>query len=337
MKKYSLILIPCVVLVLAWMLVVRVVGGKHIDAVHPVHGPAVEAVYATGTVEATVMMPIAPRVAARLAELNVDEGFNVTKDQVMARLEDDDLQHALGALRAKQELAEKEYARSAVLVKKHLVTKENYDVAKANLESAKAAVSQATAQANFMKLVAPADGLVIKRDGEIGQLISANPPVFWISCCAPLRISAEVDEEDISRVVPGQPVLIRADAFPGKTFNGKVQAITPMGDPVARSYRVRIQFDGEVPLRIGMTAETNIILRETKNALLIPSGAVIEDSIWLIEDGKLVKRKPQIGAKGPSQIEIRGGLKDDSLVVLKPYDTLKEGEHVRARLVKGTP
>src|SRR5690606_24661917 len=144
-------------------------------------------------------------------------------------------------------------------------------------EAARAASEKAAAAVSFMKLIAPEAGRIIRRDGESGQLIPANQPVFWLSCCAPLRVSAEVDEEDIARVQPGQKVLIRADAFPGKTYEGKVQSITPKGDPVTRTYRVRIALVEETPLLIGMTAETNIILRENEHALLIPASALDKD------------------------------------------------------------
>ena len=114
-----------------------------------------------------------------------------------------------------------------------------------------------------MTLVAPADGLITRRDGEVGEYVPVGQPIFYLSCCAPLRISVEVDEEDIPRVVIGQKVLIQNDAFLGQVFEGKVSAITPRGDSTARSYRVRVTFnDDHHPMMIGMTAETNIILRE---------------------------------------------------------------------------
>src|SRR6185437_1967818 len=147
-----------------------------------------------------------------------------------------------------------------------------------------------------LKLVAPADGRIIRRDGEIGQLIAANQTVFWLSC-APVRVSAEVDEEDIARVKPGQPVLLRADAFPGRIFDGTVESITPKGDPIARSYRVRISLAAGTPLMIGMTAETNIILRRDEHALLLPAGTVTQDMVWVVDNDRLVRRKVTVGAR----------------------------------------
>ena len=334
MKKYTLVGIVLILLLAGAWGIDRWLQGPSIAVVHPTHGLAIQAVYATGTVEATVMMPIAPRIAAKLAELNVDEGSNVKKGQVLAQLEDEDLQNALHQLQAQEDFAKKAYDRNEPLVKSGSISKTDFDRSKSDWEAASAASAKALAEANFMKLVSPADGLIIKRDGEIGQLIPANEPVFWLSCCAPLRISAEVDEEDIAQVKPGQAVLIRADAFPGQIFHGKVQAITPKGDPIARSYRVRVEFTEDTPLQIGMTAETNIVIGEHKDALLLPSSAVSQEKIWLIKDGHLIRQPVSMGAKGPDQTEIKSGVSTDDLIVLKPSATLQAGRKVHAVLTE---
>ncbi len=325
MKRYFVISITIIFLVVLTLGGKRLFQGEPVVVVHPVRGDAVQAVYATGTVEPTVMVPIAPRSSARLLELKVDEGSVVTKDQLLAQLEDDDLQHSIKQFESREEFAKKEFERNSVLVKSNSVPKKNYDQSKSDLEAAVQATQAAKAQADYLKLVAPADGLIIKRDGEIGQMIASNTPVFWLSCCAPLRISTEVDEEDISQVKTGQKVLIRADAFTGQIFYGKVQAITPKGDPIARSYRVRVEFTEDTPLQIGMTAETNIIINEKTDALLLPSSAVSQGMVWLVRDGKLVQQKVSIGAKGVDQAEIISGVGIDDFVVLKPDANMKNG------------
>lgn len=307
-----------------------------VTTVHPHHGPAVQAVYATGTVEPSVMMPIASRAMARLAELNADEGAEVTKGQVLGRLEDEDLVNSLAQLQAQAKYAQQDFDRKNKLGEKGYATKDSVDAARAKLDAANAAVAKAEAEIGFLQLTAPADGIVIKRDGEIGQLIPANQPVFWLSCCAPLRVAAEVDEEDIAQVKPGQVVLIRADAFPGKVFHGAVKEITPKGDPVARSYRVRISFTEDVPLRIGMTAETNIVVREVKDALLLPNSAVTQDNkIWVVKDGALAQQPVAIGAKGESETEIREGVTETDEIMLSPGPDVKAGQKVRTKLRQG--
>lgn len=304
-----------------------------VEVVRPYRGTAVQAVYATGTVEPTVMMPIAARATARLIQLNVDEGSDVEKDQVLARLEDEDLRQTVKELQARAEFAQSEYERNAELVKQNAVSQVAFDRARADLEAARAALRAAQAEMSYMTLFAPADGRIIRRDGEVGELIPANEPIFWLSCCAPLRVSAEVDEEDIPLVQPGQMVLIRADAFPGRVFHGEVQSITPKGDPIARSFRVRIGFTEETPLLIGMTAETNIIISERDDALLVPSSAVIEKSVWVVEGDKLTRQRVEIGASGPEETEIRGGLSPEQLVVRRQDGERVEGMAVRPVLV----
>src|SRR5579862_7293111 len=145
-----------------------------VEIVRPHRGPAVQAVYATGTVEPSVMVPIAARSAARLVELRADEGSRVTRGQVLARLENDDLRRAVDSAEAEERYTKAEYDRQSVLVERQVAARSAYDRAKADWEKAKAATARAATEAGFLVLVAPADGLIIKRDGEIGQLIPAN-------------------------------------------------------------------------------------------------------------------------------------------------------------------
>ena len=309
-------------------------GTDGVEVIRPHRGLAVQAVYATGTVESPVMLPIAPRVAARLKELYVDEGASVRKNQLLARMEDEVVLQTIRELQANEAFLEHEFKRKESLLKQRVISKAELDRARTELAVAEAAVAKAVAESDFMKLLAPADGRIIRRDGEVGELIPAYQAVFWISCCTSLRISAEVDEEDIALVQPGQRVLIRADAFPQQIYEGSVQSITPKGDPVSRSYRVRIGFSEETSLMIGMTAETNIIIRETPEALLLPSGAVTQGNVWLVEENMLVKRKVTIGAKGLKETEILSGIEDDDVIVLKPRAGLEEGLKIRPRMVR---
>ncbi len=331
MKKY--------ILIAALIVAITLLGGRYflrpsVDVIHPTRGPAVQAVYATGTVEASVMIPIATRSSGKLLALQADEGANVKKGQILAQLDDSDIKSVIAQLRATERFARAEYDRQIQLNKQGFNSTSTFQKAKTTWEAAKAAAEKAEADAGFMKLTAPADGLVIKRDGEVGQMIPAGQTVFWLSCCAPLRISTEVNEEDITLVQIGQTVLIRADAFAEQVFNGKVQAITPKGDPISRTYRVRVEFTDAVPLRIGMTAETNIIISKNENALLVPSSAVVNRKLWVVRNGILTQQEVQTGAKGLKQIEIISGVTAEDFVVAAPVSTLKAGESVRTHVIE---
>ncbi len=257
-------------------------GPVAVSVVAPTRGPAVDAIYATGTVEPTVMLPIAPRVAGRVVELSVDEGSRVRKGQVLARLDDADLASTVEELEARARYAQSQYER-----------------------------------------------VIIRRDGEMGQFIPAGQAVFYLSCCAPLRVTAEVDEEDIARVHVGQKVVMRADALPGEVLDGKVGEITPKGDPIARSYRVRVKLADPSQLKVGMTVDANLIVAERPNALLIPATAIQNSAVWIVNEGRLHRQPVRAGVSGAGRTEIVEGLTADARIVDSPASNLREGRAVR--------
>jgi RND family efflux transporter MFP subunit len=139
-----------------------------------------------------------------------------------------------------------------------------------------------------------------------------------------------VDEEDIARVVVGQKVTMRSDALSKRLFDGEVSEITPKGDPVARSYRVRVRFNdasglAASGLRPGMTMDANLIVSRREGALLIPNAALHADKVWVVEQGKLRERPVRVGVAGTERSEILSGLSDRDTVVVSPTDGLREG------------
>jgi len=308
----------------------------------PRRGPAVEAVYATGVVEPTVMLPVAPRSGGRLIELNVDEGAVVRRDQVLARIESTDLGHTVQEMQARQRLAQSQYDRTKDLVAQNFMSAAELDRTRMELDAAQASLQRAQAQNNYNQLLAPAAGTVLRRDGEVGQFIPAGQTVFTLACCAPLRVAAEVDEEDIARVVVGQVVTMRSDALPKRIFGGAVAEITPKGDPVARSYRVRVRFDDVAALqasglRTGMTMDANIIISRRDGALLIPNAALHGDHVWVVQSGRLHDVEVGLGVAGTDRSEIVKGLSDSDPVVVSPGQGLSEGRRARIRAVPEAP
>lgn len=306
-------------------------GPVAVSVVAPTRGPAIDAIYATGTVEPTVMLPIAPRVGGRIMELNVDEGSRVRKGQVLARLDDADLTSTVEELEARARYARSQHERIANLVRQGFMAKAELDRTRTDLDAALAAVKRARTQRDYMALTAPADGLIIRRDGERGQFIPAGQAVFFLSCCAPLRVTAEVDEEDISRVRVGQKVVLRADALPGEVLDGSVAEVTPKGDPIARSYRVRVALADPSRVKVGMTVDANLIVAERANALLVPATAVQGNALWTVNDGRAHRQAVRVGITGSGRTEIVEGLAPDARVVDSPAADLRDGHRVRIR------
>ena len=311
---------------------------RAVAVVSPARGPAVQAVYATGTVEASITIRIAPQVAGRLFELKADEGQAVKAGDVLARLDDSDLRATVSELEARAAYATQQHERVSTLLEKGWVAKDKFDLAKTELDAARQAARRASELLRFMQLKTPADGRIIRRDGEVGDFIPVNQPVFYLAKAGvPLRISADVDEEDIPLVKVGQKALIRSDAFPSQVFTGEVNEITPKGDPVARSYRVRIELPADTALMIGMTAETNIVTAEKQDALLVPASAVSGGSVWVVRGGKLESVPVRIGIKGRDRVEAATGLSQGDMVVIDPPKGLRPGEAVRIQLGAAAP
>jgi len=303
-------------------------GPTAVQVVQPTRATAVEAIYATGSVEPTVMLPIAPRVAGTLAVLEVDEGSRVHKGQVLARLEDTDLVNTVDELTARARYARENFERTEDLVRRGFVSPGELDRTRSDMDAADASLKRARTLRGFTALVAPADGLIIRRDGEVGQYFAAGQALFYLSCCAPLRVSVEVDEEDIVGVHVGQKVVLRTDALPGRALDGEVSQVTPKGDPVARSYRVRIRLDDPSLLKVGMTVDANLIVAERPDALLVPSACVQGGNVWVVRDGRLHRQAVRIGVLGAERTEILEGLDPAAHVVVAPVDGLTEEHRV---------
>jgi RND family efflux transporter MFP subunit len=302
---------------------------RAVEVIRPTRGPAVDAVYATGTVEPTVEVPVAPRITGRITKLLADEGEVVKRGELLAQLESADLQAQVDQLQARYAYAKSQYERNAALHREGLVSPDALERSRTEMQAADAALKSAREQARYTRLFAPMAGRIIRRDGEVGELIPANQPIFHLGA-HPLRITAEVDEEDIARVRTDQAVLIRADAFPDSVFRGHVETITPRGNPTTRTYRVRVTLEGQPPLHIGMTAEINIIIAERVNALLVPSSAISGGELWIIQNGRAERTRVQVGVVGPRRTEIRSGVAPDQWVISDPAG-LKAGMRVRAR------
>ncbi|MCB1681104.1 MAG: efflux RND transporter periplasmic adaptor subunit [Rhodospirillales bacterium] len=300
-------------------------------------GKAVEAVYATATVEPVTWAAIAPIMTGRITEINVQEGDQVKTGEVLARLDDSDIRAQLDENRALETFYKAEVERAEKLIKTGALSEDKYDQRKTNLTQSRARIDMLEQQIRQLALTAPMDGTVLWRDVELGEVKEAGKPLFWVGRPLPLRLEAEVDEEDIPKIKSGQTVLITADAFPGEVMEGLLHWVSPKGDPVNKSYRVYVSLPEDTKLMIGMTVETNAIVQEKDGALLAPAGAVTGDGyVWRAESrgGKRYsahKIPVKAGIHGEKNIEILEGVKEGDVLILPPFDDLQDGITVQAR------
>ncbi len=170
--------------------------------------------------------------------------------------------------------------------------------------------------------------VVLREDGEIGEIVDSLNVLYRIGLPRPLQVVAEVNEEDIPRVRNGMKVLLRTDAFLNQPLEGTVSDITPAGDPVAKTYRVKVALPDDTPLRIGMSVEANIVTREKADVLLVPPVAVVGGDVFMVEGSRAYRRKVEVGLRGTRATEIVSGLKEGEIVLAPVPTGLADGARV---------
>jgi RND family efflux transporter MFP subunit len=307
-------------------------GRPVVDLVPVERGPAVRAVYATGNVEPVRWAKITPLVQGRIEEIYVHENAEVAPGELLARLDETEIRATVTELEARRDYLVHEVDRTRALLTKGHGTEKAYELASSEYQQVLAAIAAANARRDHYILRSPIAGMVLRRDGEVGEVVNSQSVMYWIGRPKPLRIEAEVDEEDIARVAVGQTTLIKADAFPDQPLAGTVAEITPKGDPVNKSYRVRIALPDDTPLMIGMTTELNIVIERRDDAHLVPDTAVQDGRLWTVVDGRARPVPVRVGIRGNGRTEVSAETGDlPGTVVGLPPAGLKAGDRVRVK------
>jgi len=282
-----------------------------------------EVVEATGTINAVTTVQVGSQVSGTISRLNADFNSRVKKGQVVAQIDPSlfegallqakaDLANAKANLVASQANLEKaqatavqtkaDYERTSGLTKEGVMSQQQLDLAKANADSADAAVSaakatitQAIAQAqqkqaavtvaqtnlDYTTIHAPIDGTVIARNVDVGQTVAASlqaPTLFTIAQdLTKMQVYASTDESDVGMIHTGQIVTFKVDAFPKDSFTGRVSQVRLNATTVQNvvTYNTIIDFDNpEMKLFPGMTAYITIPVADVTNALRVPNGAL---------------------------------------------------------------
>lgn len=306
-----------------------------VTAVRVERGNAAEIVYATGAIEPVRWAKVTPLVKGRIVERCRCEGKEVKAGDVLARLDDKEAQATLTELKAREGFSRREVERQSELIARNVTTAQAHERALSELRSIQALITAQNERLQNYKLVAPMDGVVLREDGEVGEIVDSLNVLYRIGLPRPLQVVAEVNEEDIPRVWNGMKVLLRTDAFLNQPLEGTVSEITPAGDPVAKTYRVKVALPDETPLRIGMSVEANIITREKADVLLVPSAAVVDGHVFVIDGFRAHRRKVETGIRGTRAIEIASGLKEGDIVVASVPNGLADGARVSTAAAVG--
>ena len=307
----------------------------------------------SGEVRARYETPLAFRVAGKLAERRVEVGTVVKKGQVLARLDEADLQlqaaaTEAGKVAAQAQLtrAKADYERYKALREKNLVSEFDFKSIQTNYEVAQSQYQQAVAQARvgdnqaaYTTLVADANGVVTALQAEIGQVVAAGQPVLTLARSGEREVQVAVPESRVDELRRASEIYVRLWAKPDKSYPGKVREIAPDTDPITRTYNTRITvLDVDTDLKLGMTA-TVTLTGSGAQAFRLPLTALYQTSaqpkVWIVDgNGKVSLRDVTLGDFIENDVIVLDGLKDGERVVtagvnrLVPEQTVKlvEGE-----------
>lgn len=320
------------------------------------------------------------KVEGRLQNISVDVGSRVKEGRLIARIEQEEIieevreteaslrvaQATLKGKEAEMKNLERQLERSRRLFKKNFISRQELDSvetrhysAVAQTELAKAQVAQREAVLQNMRIRlrnteihSPITGYVGKKLLDRGAMVKTNTPIASLVQLDPVMTLISVTEKDYHKMKAGLPAVVRVDAYPGRTFSGKIARVSPVLDKDTRTADVEIEIpNSKKELKPGMFARVEIVAQKRHGALLVPEGALVKVSeghgvFKLRGKGsdstssrqatsagsgqatvKLVSVKTGLSHKG--WVEVQGPLKTGDRVVTLGSSLLRDGQRVK--------
>ncbi len=312
---------------------------------------------ASGYIVAQRKAAVASKMTGRLTALMVEEGSLVKKGQILARMENTDVNAAKDQVTAnlanaramlKQAMVErdnlrKDHDRYQKLIRGGYVSQSEYDTvntryqrsleavkaASAAADSAAAALAGAEANLDYTLIRAPFDGVVLTKNADVGDIVTplgasstSKAAVVTLADMDSLQVEADVSETSITKIKVGQPCDIQLDALPEKRFRGEVHAIVPTVDRAKATVLVKVRFlDRDVRMLPDMSAKVSFLSRELNAGELQPRLAVNKAAL-VSRDSKNIVYRVEYDKVRESVISIGDTLGDMQEVQkgLKPGD-----------------
>lgn len=279
----------------------------------------------TSTVQPYVKNNIAPQSVMRISSINVEIGDFVFSGQVLAEMDKLQLQQAELQMKNK----EIEYKRLKELFLAGGLSQSDLDAVELAYKVSK------TTYENLLTntvLRSPISGVVTARNYDKGDMFSMGQPIFTVEQITPVKLLVGISESDYSKVSKGDLVEVVADAFPSKTFRGKISRIYPTIDSRTHTFNVEIQVPNkDKVLRPGMYARVTVQFG-INNSIVIPDTAVVKQTgsgerfVYLLnEDGTVTYQNVKLGRRTGAKYEVLSGLNDGARIVTEGQARLKDG------------
>ncbi len=346
LPKYSIAL---AVLFIATVLFLITRGNTvDLEAVVVTNAELVQAIYATGFVEADAVANLSAECSGTVSYVGALEGQHVSAGQKILQFDSPQPQLAVREAKAafaeQQALARDNRLRSAR--KKNLfiegaISRQELEESEKNNIQSEELLQQKTLQLKMreddlkkLTVIAPFSGILTLQTVKEGDYVTTNTLVARVVDPSGYIVSVEVDELDIPRIRNGQKATVAFDAYPEKRFSAVVTRIVPQTDRVTKTSKIYLTLDHSPEnIQAGMTATANIIYNTKPNALLVRKSSVFEENrqtyVWAIKNGRLKKQSIRQGASDMTFVEVLEGLKKGDKIALAPEKNLHEGMEVR--------
>lgn len=301
----------------------------------------------SGDVRPRIESKLGFRVGGKIIARHVDVGTLVKKGQVLMQLDPQDL--ALAQVQAKaglnaaessrdlakaelkryQELREKNFVASAVLESKETI----YKAAQSNYEQASAAFKNQSNQAGYTSLVSSVDGVVTAIDAEMGQVVTAGTTVMRVAQSGEMDVVVGIPEDKVNGIRSIKDIRVRSWVNPGEVIEAKLRELSPIADPVTRTYVAKLALPSSAKnIKLGMTATVSFVAKSSNAMIKLPMTALFQEknvtSVWIVENGQVKLIPVQLAGTSGNDVLVAGGVVAGQVVVTAGVNLLKVGQKV---------
>lgn len=267
--------------------------------------------------------------SGKVVEINFEEGSTVKKGQLLAKVNDRQLQAQLRRLLAQLKLAEDRVFRQSALLERDAVSKEAYEQVKTDLATLKADIDIVKANIELTELRAPFDGVIGLRQISVGSYASPTTLVAKLTKIAPLKVQFSVPERYANQIKRGTKLTFniegKLDAFPAEVY-----AVESTIDPTMHNFMVRALYPnaGHVLLP-GRYASIRLRKQEIPNAMAIPSEAIVpemgKDKVFVYKSGKAQPVEVITGLRTDAEVQVVRGLQMGDTILVSGTLQLRTG------------
>jgi membrane fusion protein (multidrug efflux system) len=308
-----------------------------VEVSSPVTADIFATYHTTTTITADAEAAVLARVGGEVVEILVEEGAQVSKGQILARLDGDRLRLMMLQAKANLEKVTKEFERFIRLHDKGLVSASAFEGLKFDMDALEAVYELQRLDYEYTIIRAPISGVVSARQIKIGQHVDVNDATFRITDTSSLVAYLRIPQTELAKFEAGHQADVRVDAMPEVSFDAQLVRISPTIDKRNGTFRATAQIDNEDGLLVpGMFGRFDIAYEEHVDALLIPTAALLKEDnqtvVYVVEDGAAVRRIIETGIRSGDSIEVLSGLTRHEQIVVTGQGSLRDGSRVFASI-----